>query len=107
MIAPLGVAEHLMVDESMDKKFAASENVIARQIGEETVILNIDTEAYFGLNEVGTFVWNRLSEAPSAVAELAKSVSETFDVSAEQASNDIAALFEDLQKQGLVEARDA
>ncbi|HWR13931.1 MAG TPA: PqqD family protein [Terriglobales bacterium] len=68
----------------------------------EAVILHLDDGVYYGLNPVGTFIWNRL-KAPQRVGDLAAIVAAEFDVSLEQCAADIHDLLVDLLKNGLIE----
>ena len=89
----------------MNTRYAASENVIARTIGDETVLLNIDTEAYFGLNEVGSVVWQSLNNGPLDTQSIVNAVTENFDVERTLAAADVSALLATLLDQGLVQAQ--
>ena len=62
-----------------------------------------DHDEIFELNYVAAFVWERLAEDLS-VDELAAAVAGAFDVETEVATQDIAALVEELHTRGL--ARD-
>lgn len=89
----------------MNTRYAASESVIARTIGDETVLLNIDTEAYFGLNEVGSVVWQSLNNGPLDTQSIVNAVTENFDVERTLAAADVSALLATLLDQGLVQAQ--
>ena len=39
-----------------------SAEVLAQEIGEETVLLGMNSESYFGLDEVGTRIWQLMQE---------------------------------------------
>jgi hypothetical protein len=89
----------------MNTRYAASENVIARMIGEETVLLNIETEAYFGLNEVGSVVWDALSKGARDAQSIVTVVIENFDVEQATATKDVDTLLAALLEQGLVQSQ--
>ena len=40
-------------------------DVLFRVVGEETVLLNLNTELYLGFDTVGTQMWNALTQAGS------------------------------------------
>ena len=42
-------------------RFVISPDVLAQEVGGETVLLDLKGEAYFGLNGVGTRVWQLLN----------------------------------------------
>jgi Coenzyme PQQ synthesis protein D (PqqD) len=90
----------------MNTRYAPSENVIARSIGTETVLLNVETEAYFGLNEVGSVVWDSLVARPLDADDIVSVVTSNFEVARETAEQDVNALLKSLLDQGLVKVRD-
>ncbi len=73
-----------------------------RQIEGECVLLNIDNERYFGLNEVGTRMWTTLTSAQSIQAAYEALLYE-YQVDAEQLQQDLQSLVEELAKNGLIE----
>jgi Coenzyme PQQ synthesis protein D (PqqD) len=89
----------------MNTRYAASKNVIARTIGEETVLLNIETEAYFGLNEVGSLVWGLLTQGTADIDAIVNAVIERFEVQHALARNDVEALLAGLLDHELIEAQ--
>jgi len=80
--------------------------VIARRIAGETILVpsrrRAREMALFTLNEVGTFLWERLDGRRGA-ATLARDVAETFDVGAEQAERDVRAFLVALAEAGCAE----
>jgi hypothetical protein len=71
----------------------------------ETVILHFDKGVYFGLNDVGTIVWN-LIQSPRVVRELRDAIMREYEVSSHQCGHDLLELLQELCKQGLIEVRD-
>lgn len=43
-------------------------HVLVRQLERESVLLNLDTERYFGLDEVATRMWHHLTDSDSIEA---------------------------------------
>ena len=78
--------------------------VLTRQFDGESVLLNLDSEVYFGLNTVGTFAWERLREGES-LHQIAQALTVTYDVSQDEAMADLEALLGELVEHGLVEVR--
>lgn len=76
-------------------------DVLHQELGGETVLLNLANENYFGLDEVGTRVWQVLGETQSASAVLTRLIDE-YDVPAEQLRADVAKLITGLADAGLV-----
>jgi hypothetical protein len=55
------------------------EQFISNPVGEETIILNLATGDYLGLNTVGAFIWDTLKE-PVSVSQLIARLMETYAV---------------------------
>lgn len=77
--------------------------VMARKVGDETVILDLATGTYFGLDPVGARMWQFMSEGKT-LAEVCDAMQEEFDVTRENIERDVIALAEKLQAQQLVRA---
>ncbi len=76
-------------------------NVISRNLDGEEVLLHLETGAYFGLNEVGSFIWRKI-QSGDAADEILKSVAEEFDSGSEQASKDFSDFIQQLKVKGLL-----
>jgi Coenzyme PQQ synthesis protein D (PqqD) len=68
----------------------------------EIVILNLKSSLYFGLDDVGAYVWEAMGE-PKKVSDLCKRVLERFNVGEEQCQADVIELIGRLDEAGLVE----
>lgn len=80
------------------------EDALSRRVGGETVIIDLATEEYFGLDEVGSVLWAGLEEARS-LPEIVDRVVDRFDVTRERAAADLALLVGSLVGAGLVRER--
>ena len=85
------------------ERLAIPTPVMARQVGDETVILNLATGTYFGLDPVGTRMWQLIGEGRT-MGEICESLLAEFEVTRETLERDVAALLDDLRAQGLVTA---
>ncbi len=45
---------------SLQQKFTLSKEVLSQEVDEESVLLDMKSESYFGLDEVGTRIWQLL-----------------------------------------------
>ena len=80
------------------------EQVMFRQVGDETVILDLASGTYFGLDPVGARIWQLLSEG-SSLGQIVTTLVDEFDVSQEQLRKDVDALVALLMARGLLRAR--
>jgi hypothetical protein len=86
---------------TLDDRLVIPTTVISRDLEGETVMLNLDTGIYFGLDPVGTAVWKHLQDAV-ALHDVRDRLVEEFDVTAETATADLLHLAEQLVARGLV-----
>lgn len=82
----------------------ASEQVSC-PLGEESAILNLKNSVYYGMNPVGTRVWNLLKQ-PRSVEELRNTLLREYDVDAELCERDLLELLGRMQREGLIEVKD-
>ncbi len=88
-----------MID--LKRKFTIVEGVYSQEIGEETVLLDMNGEEYFGLNEVGTMIW-QLLQKKNDLAEILNQLVNAFDSDSKTIANDLSNLISDLVKSGLI-----
>lgn len=91
---------------SKDSVVVAVKSQVSCQVDAETVVLHFDKGLYFGLNEVGTFIWNQVQQ-PRRVQEIRDTILREYEVPVEQCERDLFTLLEELSEKGLVEVRDA
>lgn len=77
--------------------------VIFRGIGGEAVILNLKTERYLGLDEVGTRIWEVL-QASGSVESSFKTLLEEYDVEPSRLERHLNEFIDKLIENGLVTA---
>ena len=90
------------MDVSFDMRVALVADVVTRRLDDELVLLNLDSEAYYGLDEVGTRMWEVLSSSPSVEAAFEQLLSE-YDVDSVKLRADLEKLVNQLVENGLVE----
>jgi Coenzyme PQQ synthesis protein D (PqqD) len=74
--------------------------VVSRLIGDETVLVHLGSEMYYGLNRTGSVVWAEL-EKRTPIPDIIKVIVDRFDVSTERAAADVRALLGELERLGL------
>lgn len=85
----------------------ASEDVVAREVGGEMVLLDLASGLYFGLNPVGSRAWEYLSENAVTLGELTDAIEAAFDAPRDVIAADIARLIAQLTEKKLVEIASA
>ena len=91
----------------LDDRFAVSEDVVAREVGGELVLLDLGSGQYFGLDKVGGRIWELLSEAPHDLHALCEKIENEFDAPRDRIESDLRALIKQLQDQALIAAEPA
>jgi|ERR1035438_9712851 hypothetical protein len=77
-------------------------HVLVRVLDRESVLLNLETERYFGLDETGTRMWQLATSSPNLHAAYQDLLAE-FDVAPELLESNLSDLLDTLVEHGLVE----
>jgi hypothetical protein len=83
---------------------SASPNQVHARVGDDLVILDLDSSRYYSLDPVGARVFELL-EQPTRLDAIADTIVAEFEVDAPTARRDLLALVDTLVAQKLVEAR--
>ncbi|HEX6717649.1 MAG TPA: PqqD family protein [Pyrinomonadaceae bacterium] len=86
---------------SFSDRVRVPEDVLISKVQEESVILNLDTERYFGLDDVGTTFLSVLTTSDSIETAYNKLLDE-YDVDGDVLRTDLLALVENLIDQGIL-----
>lgn len=90
----------------MPFRVSRPEGVLVRELSGEAVILNLETESYFGLDEMGARMWAALMGSPS-VDEAQRMLLEEFAVDPGELRADLTAFIDELAAAGLVRVDEA
>jgi hypothetical protein len=72
----------------------------------ETVILNFKSGVYYGLDEIGTFIWNLIQD-PKTLQDVRDALLNEYQVEPERCESDLRALIQELAAAALIKLRDA
>ena len=87
---------------SPDLQIVASDTVATADLGGESVLLDPTSGRYFGLNEVGTRIFELLSE-PRSVADLVDILVQEYDVGAGRLRRDVEEFVGAMLSRGLIQ----
>ncbi|MEA2047019.1 MAG: PqqD family protein [Campylobacterota bacterium] len=90
---------------NLNQKVTFAQTVFAQEVDGEMVLLDMESENYFGLDEVGTTIWQAIEEYGN-LEEILRALLEQYDVEVEVLENDLSDFVENLQKSGLVEVEE-
>ncbi|MFN3864127.1 MAG: PqqD family protein [Erythrobacter sp.] len=89
---------------TLDQRFQVSDDVIAREVAGEMVLLDLASGRYFGLDPVGSRIWESLSQGPCSLAEVCDVIEAEFDAPRDRIEQDILALAAQLTEKNLIAA---
>ena len=92
-----------MTEVSLQTTVRASDDVVVRELDGEAVLLNLESGMYFGLDPVGTRVW-QLIDQHHRLSAVVKSMCEEFDAPPETIERDVLRLVSELVEKGIVVA---
>jgi hypothetical protein len=87
---------------NFNQKVTFSDTVFAQEIDDEMVLLDMNSENYFGLDEVGTSIWLAIQENGNLQSVLERLLTE-YEVEEEVLKKDLWEFVEKLRESGLVE----
>jgi hypothetical protein len=86
---------------NLKDKVSIPAQVMARTVGDETVILDLASGTYFGLDPIGARIWQLMGESRS-LAEICATMLEEYEVEREQLEADVLRLAGELAERGLI-----
>jgi coenzyme PQQ synthesis protein D (PqqD) len=87
---------------ALSDRVIAPAHVLIRHLDGESVLLNLETEKYFGLDGTGTRMWEIATGAPNLQSAYA-ALSEEFDVEPEVLRHNLLELLNQLLDHGLLQ----
>jgi len=87
---------------AFDSTISISPDVMVRKVGEESVLLDLKTERYLGLDDVSARFWDLLTSGESIQSAYDTLLAE-FEVDPERLRNDLDDFVQELRQLGLVE----
>jgi hypothetical protein len=87
---------------TLKDRVSAPAHVLVRFLDRESVLLNLETEQYFGLDETGTRMWQLVTASPDIDAAYQELLAE-FDVEPELLRDNLTDLLGRLVENGLLQ----
>ena len=84
-----------------EQKVSISSEVLFQEVSGETVLLDLASESYFGLDAVGTRVWGLL-ESGASVGHMLDVLLDEYEVERDVLEKDVGELLEKLLEAGLI-----
>ncbi len=86
---------------NLNKKVIFADTVFAQEVDGEMVLLDMNSENYFGLDEVGTAIWQAIQEKET-LKEVFDLLLEQYDVESDVLEKDLLDFVGKLVESGLV-----
>lgn len=87
-------------------KIYRTKDSVSTELDGETVILDISSGIYSGLDALGTFIWNQLDH-PVTIAILRDRILEKYEVTEEQCVTDLISFLRELADNALIAIQNA
>jgi hypothetical protein len=87
---------------SFESRVRIPQDVLVSQLDGESVLLKLQSECYFGLDEIGTRIWDLLLSSDS-IQSAYEAILAEYDVDPAQFRADLTELLDSLVQQGLIE----
>ncbi len=81
--------------------FRRNQEMIHTEIDNEIVMMSIENQAYFGLDEIGALIWNR-SENIISINDLIPDILKTYEVDEAILRKDLNELLESMLEKNLI-----
>jgi len=91
----------------LNAKVLFSDTVFAQEVDGEMVLLDMNTENYFGLDEVGTAIWQAIEENNGELVKVLEILLEQYDVEEDVLKKDLLVFVDRLVESGLVKVDEA
>ncbi len=89
---------------NLNQKITFADTVFAQEVDGEMVLLDMNSENYFGLDEVGTAIWQAMQESGD-LQEVFNALLAQYDVEEEVLKTDLLNFVDQLAQSGLVEVK--
>jgi hypothetical protein len=87
---------------SLDAQVRIPEGILFKELAGDTVLLNLNTGVYFGLDSIGTRIW-QLVQAGRSLSQILATLLDEFDVEPARCESDLSQLVTSLCEHGLLQ----
>jgi len=89
------------VSDMLQENWQLSDDAIANPVGGETVILHLGNGTYYGLDPVGSLLWEGLKAGQSPL-QVCDAILESYDAERETVEHDLRRFLAELSDNGLI-----
>lgn len=93
----------IKITTNQSTTYKVSSNHLYSEVADEAVILDVESGVYYGLDSVGVDIWRWLQK-PQTEDQLLDLVLEEYEVTPEQAEQDLQSILKEMLNAGLLDA---
>lgn len=86
---------------NLNSRITRNSDLVSSEVGEDTVLLDVEAGRYYGLDRLGSWVWSTLSE-PHTVDALSEKMVASYEVELDQARQDLLEFLGELESMKLI-----
>ena len=86
---------------ALDDKLIRTQEMLATELDQETILMSIDAGVYYGLEETARNVWGKL-KAPMTFSSLVDELVKEYDITPEACAADLQQFLGVLEQEGLL-----
>ncbi len=94
-----------MATLTLESRVVRSEEFITSTVDNELVMMSLDKGIYYGLDAIGSQIWETIA-APTTIDALCQKLVDEFEVDPAQCQADVLAFLNELHQEGMVHAVD-
>ncbi|TQI71968.1 coenzyme PQQ synthesis protein D (PqqD) [Gramella sp. Hel_I_59] len=79
-----------------------NDKVLSSKIGNEAVLMCMEAESYYGLDPIGSRIWQLLIESPKTIQEVIDVLLQEYDVDQETCSRDVHSFIDEMISRKLI-----
>ena len=91
---------------TLESTVVSGKDQVSARLDDEAIVLSLDEGMYYGMDAVGSRIWELLQE-PRTVVQIRDTITHEYDVDEATCERDLLAFLRDLETKGLLEIRDA
>ena len=84
-----------------EDKLSRSEEMLSTELDQETVLMNIDAGAYYGLAGPAQIIWEKL-KTPITFSTLVNRLVEEYEIAPEVCAADLQTFLAEMEREGLL-----
>jgi hypothetical protein len=86
----------------MNRKWKTSPKVLSSKLDEEVILMSIEADSYFGVDPVGSYIWELLAKNPATIEELVIMLMDEYEVDENTCKNDVEFFISEMSTRNLI-----